>query len=86
MFELPLQLIDDFLMNYHVGHALLLAFIGAVGAGFAVNRSVKVLGIQFALFGLLFIVTPSTMMPTTFLYLGIGLAVIGPVIAISAKE
>lgn len=86
MFELPLQLVDDFLMNYHVGHALLLAFLGAVGAGFAVNRSVKVVGLQFIMFGLLFIVTPSTMMPTTFLYLGIGLVVIGPVIAISAEE
>jgi hypothetical protein len=85
MIELPLQLLDDFLRNYHVGHALLLAFLGAAGAGFAVNRSVKVVGLQCALFGLIFIVTPSTMMPTTFLYLGIGLVVIGPVIAISAE-
>ncbi|WP_336135298.1 hypothetical protein [Natronomonas amylolytica] len=86
MFELPLQLIDDFLMNYHLGHVLLLLFIVAVGGGFAANRSVKVLGVQFSLFGLLFIITPSTTMPTTFLYLGIGLAVIGPVIAISADS
>jgi hypothetical protein len=86
MFELPLQLIDDFLMNYHLGHVILLLFVLAAAGGFVANRSLKVLGIQFSLFGLLFIITPSTTMPVEFFYLGIGLAVIGPVIAISADS
>lgn len=86
MFEFPLQLVDDILMEYHIGHVLFLTFVAAVAGGFAANRSVKVAGINIALFGVLFIVTPSSMMPTEYLYLGIALAVIGPVVAISANE
>jgi hypothetical protein len=86
MFEMPLQLVDDFLQQYHVGHALLVGFVLAVLGGFAVNRSVKVLGIQFSLFGLLFIITPTSTMTTPFLFLGIGLVVVGPLIAIAAND
>jgi len=86
MFEMPLQLVDDFLRQYHVGHALLVGFVLAVVGGFAINRSVKVLGIQLSLFGLLFIITPTSTMEVPYLFLGIGLAVIGPVVAISAND
>ncbi|WP_218644796.1 hypothetical protein [Natronomonas gomsonensis] len=86
MFEMPLQLVDDFLRQYHVGHALLVGFVLAVVGGFAINRSVKVLGIQLSLFGILFIVTPTSTMEVPFLFLGIGLAVIGPVVAVSGND
>jgi hypothetical protein len=83
MLEFPLQLFDDFIRNYHVGHVLFLAFVFAAIGGFAVNRSVKLLGINFALFGLLFILTPNSTMPVEFLYFGVMLVVVGPVIAIA---
>lgn len=86
MFEMPLQLVDDFLRQYHVGHALLVGFVLAVVGGFAINRSVKVLGIQLSLFGLLFIITPTSTMEIPFLFFGIGLAVVGPVVAVSAND
>jgi hypothetical protein len=86
MYELPLQVIDNFLLDYSVGHALFLVFILAVLGGFAVNRSTKLLGLQLSLFGLIFVLTPSTMMPTTFLYLGIGLVVIGPVVIVAGND
>lgn len=85
MFDIPLQLVDSFLMDYHIGHALFLGFVLVSAGSFAVKRSVPLLGIIFTMFGLLFILTPSTMMPTTFLFLGVALVVAGPVIAISAE-
>ena len=86
MYELPLQLVDDFLMDYTVGHALLLVFVLAVVGGFAVNRSMKVLGLQLSLFGVIFVLTPSTTMPTWMLYFGVGLAVVGPVVFVAAND
>jgi hypothetical protein len=86
MYEIPLQLVDDFLMDYTVGHALLLVFVLAVLGGLAVNRSTKVLGLQLSLFGVIFILTPSTTMPTWMLYMGVGLAVVGPVVFVAAES
>ena len=83
MYEIPLQLIDNFLMDYSVGHALLLVFVLAVLGGFAVNRSTKLLGLQLSVFGLIFVLTPSTMMPESFLYLGLALVVVGPVVVVA---
>lgn len=86
MYEIPLQLIDDFLMQYTVGHALFLVFVLAVLGGFAVNRSMKVLGLQLSLFGVIFVLTPSTTMPVWMLYFGVGLAVVGPVVFVAAED
>lgn len=86
MYSLPLQLVDDFLMDYTAGHAIFLLFLLAVLGGFAVNRSVKVLGIQLSLFGILFVVTPNSMVPTSLLYLGLALIVVGPVVVIAGDE
>lgn len=86
MFEIPLQLIDNFLRDYTVGHALFLVFLLAVVGGFAVNRSMKVLGLQLSLFGVIFVLTPSTTMPVWMLYFGVGLAVVGPVVFVAAED
>lgn len=86
MFEIPLQLIDGFLRSYTVGHALFLVFLLAVVGGFAVNRSMKVLGLQLSLFGVIFVLTPSTTMPVWMLYFGVGLAVVGPVVFVAAED
>jgi len=86
MYEIPLQLVDDFLMDYTVGHALFLVFVLAVVGGFAVNRSVKVLGVQMSLFGFIFVLTPSTTMPTEMFFFGIALVVVGPVVAVAAND
>ena len=86
MLEFPLQLVDDFLMDYHIGHALLLGFVLAVGGGLAVTRSVKLLGVNIILFGLLFIITPTSTMPTEYAFLGIALLVVGPIIVIASSD
>jgi hypothetical protein len=86
MLEFPLQVIDDFLLDYHVGHALILVFVLALVGGYVVNRSTKVVGLQLSLFGLLFIILPNSMMTPQYTLFGIALAVVGPVIFISAKD
>lgn len=86
MYDLPLQLLDDFLMDYHIGHVLVLVFVLAVVGGFAVNRSTKVLGIQLALFGAIFMLTPSTEMPASYLFFGLLLVLVGPIIVVAADD
>jgi hypothetical protein len=84
MYEIPIQVIDDFLMDYTVGHALFLVFVLAVLGGFAVNRSTKFLGLQLSLFGLIFVLTPSTTMPAAIMYFGVALVIVGPVVFVAA--
>lgn len=86
MYEIPLQLLDDFLMDYTVGHALFLVFVLAVLGGLAVNRSMRLLGLQLSVFGLIFVLTPSTAMPVEMLYFGIALVVVGPVVFVAADS
>ncbi|MFB6072496.1 MAG: hypothetical protein ABEJ88_05955 [Halobacterium sp.] len=84
----PLPLIDDFLANYHVGHALLLLFalsvVGVVPVG-----SRKVVSINAVLFGLLFVVTPASLLgssPFTYRFLGIALLVVAPILYVTARK
>jgi hypothetical protein len=84
----PLPLVDDFLVNYHVGHALLVLFalsvVGSVPLG-----SRKVVSINALMFGLLFLVTPGSLLgsePFTYRFLGIALMVLAPVLFTTARK
>ncbi|WP_224268344.1 hypothetical protein [Haloprofundus salinisoli] len=80
-----LQIIDSFLLNYNVGQALLLGFVvltlGALPLG-----SRRILGINFIVFGLVFALTPTDLVPVHYLFLGITLMVIGPMLYVTASE
>jgi hypothetical protein len=82
---LPLQVIDSFLLNYNVGQAILLGFVlttlGAVPLG-----SRRVLAANAVLFGVIFLLTPSSLMPRHYLFLGIILVVIGPMVWVTASR
>jgi hypothetical protein len=81
---LPLQVIDSFLLNYNVGQALLLVFaLSVVGA--LPLKSQRVLAINLTLFGVIFLVTPVALMPIPYLFLGIALLVIGPLLYATAR-
>ncbi|MFB6253697.1 MAG: hypothetical protein ABEI06_03725 [Halobacteriaceae archaeon] len=81
----PLPLIDEFLLDYNVGQVLLLLFIVAVLATLPL-RSRKVLSINLIMFGLIFLLTPASLMPTHYKFLGIILLVISPLIYITARR
>lgn len=83
MFALPLQVIDNFLLNYHVGQVLVLVFVlGLLGT--LPLRSKTVTGLHVAIFGLVFVMTPLSVLGNDVIYklVGIGLIFIGPMVVI----
>ncbi|WP_336024784.1 hypothetical protein [Halobellus salinisoli] len=82
---LPLQLVDSFLLDYHVGHALLLVFVLAT-VGVLPLKSQKVLAINTITFGAIFALTPQSLVPIQFLFLGLALLVIGPLLYTTASK
>jgi hypothetical protein len=95
MFALPLQVIDSFLLNYNVGDALLVVFVLGILATLPM-KSRKVLIIHVILFGLIFVLTPSSLfavgssgshfLSSTFQYkvLGLVLILLGPILYTTA--
>ncbi|WP_101294641.1 hypothetical protein [Halegenticoccus soli] len=81
---LPLQVIDSFLLEYNVGQALLLAFVLTTLATLPL-KSQKVLALNTILFGIIFTLTPQSLAPLHYLFLGIVLVVIGPMLYVTAR-
>ncbi|GAA0670334.1 hypothetical protein ACFQDG_14625 [Natronoarchaeum mannanilyticum] len=84
MTALPLQVIDNFLLDYHIGHALLVVFALVMLASLPL-RSRKVLALNLILFGIVFMVTPFQMVETPLFRLaGLGLVVLSPILYVTA--
>ncbi|USZ67541.1 hypothetical protein NGM10_12485 [Halorussus salilacus] len=81
----PMPLIDDFLTQYNVGQALLLVFVlsvlGAIPLG-----SRKVLSLNAITFGLIFLLTPISLAPIHYKFLGIALLVVAPLLYTTARS
>jgi hypothetical protein len=82
---LPLQVIDSFLLNYNVGQALLLVFILAT-VGALPLKSRRIIAANVTIFGLVFIATPQALAPMHYLFLGIVMLVVGPVLWVTAER
>jgi uncharacterized membrane protein HdeD (DUF308 family) len=85
MLAVPLQVIDNFLLNYNVGQALLLLYLLSMLAALPL-RSMKVLGLNTVIFGLVFLLTPQSLEPMHFKFLGIALLFVGPMLIISGRR
>ncbi|WP_255195272.1 hypothetical protein [Halorarius litoreus] len=85
MFAVPLQVIDNFLLQYNVGQAILALFILST-LGALPLKSMKIVGLNAVAFGLLFLLTPSSLEPVHFKFLGIALLFVGPLLIISARR
>jgi hypothetical protein len=83
MFPFPLQALDRFLLQYNIGQVLLFVFVLALLASLT-QRSGKVLAIQTVTFGLLFAIVPSIGGPGHYLYLGLGLLLVAPLLFTTA--
>lgn len=81
----PLPLIDDFLRPYSVGQALLVVFLLSV-LGVLPLKSRKVLSLNLAVFGLVFLLTPVQLAPIAFKFLGLALVVVGPMLYATGGE
>lgn len=85
----PLQIIDNFLINYNIGDILVLVVILG-GLAILVQRSNKLLGLHLLSFGLLFVVLPASMLEPqagsifasamTYKFVGLALVVLAPII------
>lgn len=84
----PLQLVDSFLIDYHVGHALVLGFVLAVLATLPL-KSLKTTAGVVVTFGLVFALTPGSLMgeaATSLRLAGVGFVVIGPMLFVYAQR
>lgn len=85
MFALPLQVIDNFLLQYNVGQVLLLVFVLSV-VGVLPLKSQKALSLLVIVFGLVFLLTPTSLQPPQYQFLGLALLVVGPMLFITARR
>ena len=80
---LPL-FIDAILVDYNIGQFLLLGFV-LTTLGALPLKSQQVVGINTMLFGVIFVLTPASLLPNVYLFLGLTLLVIGPMVYITAR-
>lgn len=95
MSTLPLQIVDSFLLNYHVGDALFVGFLLGALSIFPM-RSRQLLTMHVMLFGLLFLVIPGSMFEVAagsllggtlaYRFFGLALVLVGPVLYASAER
>jgi len=85
MFAVPLQLIDNFLLQYNAGQVLLAVFVLAT-LGALPLKSMKVIGINTVVLGLIFMLTPGSIAPVQYRFLGVALLFVGPLLVISARR
>ena len=81
----PLQVVDSFLLQYNVGQALLLVFV-LVTVGTLPLRSQRLVSLNFIVFGLVFLLTPQALVPFHYMFLGLVLLVVGPLVYVTARE
>lgn len=82
---IPLQVIDSFLLDYNVGQALLLGLI-LTTLGTLPLRSRRVLSLVAVTFGVIFLLTPQALVPVHYLFFGIALVVVGPLLYVTADR
>lgn len=87
MTMLALQVIDNFLLQYNAGQALLFILILAIIAALGVFRSRRILALQLIVFGLLFLLTPQSLLVNNhWKFFGIALIFIGPMVQATAPR
>lgn len=74
----PLDFVDNFLLDYHGGHAIALLFVFSIIGTLPVSR--KLFSLNLTVFGLLFILVPTAIAPVSYKLLGLLLLVLGPVV------
>lgn len=76
---LPMPVVDDFLLNYNLGQVLVLLFVLSV-VGVLPMNSQRLVALNTMVFGVLFLVTPSSLAPLQYKFLGLALLVVGPLL------
>lgn len=87
MSTVSMQVVDSFLLQYNVGQVLFFGFVLATLAVLPL-KSPKIVGLQTVGFGLIFVLTPASLMGGDPLYklFGLALLFVGPFIVITATR
>jgi hypothetical protein len=85
MMDIALQLVDSILLQFNVGQVLLLLLIVSI-LGALPLKSLKVVGLMLVTFGAIFVLTPSSLAPVHYKFLGVGLMFVGPMILVAARK
>lgn len=85
MMDVALQIVDNFLLQYDVGQALLLLLIVSV-LGALPLKSMKLVGLTLVTFGAIFVLTPSSLAPAVYKFLGLALLFVGPMLVVTARK
>jgi uncharacterized protein YjeT (DUF2065 family) len=85
MLAVPLQLVDNFLLQYDAGQVLLALFILST-LGALPLKSLKIIGLNTVVFGFIFMLTPGSLAPVQYRFLGLALVFVGPLLVISARQ
>lgn len=80
----PLDLFDDLIQDYHLGHVLVSLFVLAVLGSFALSK--KLLSLNVIVFGLVFLLIPEGSASVEYKLLGVALVVIGPILYTTARN
>jgi Na+/phosphate symporter len=82
----PLQVIDDFLLQYHVGQVLVLVFVLGLLATLPLKNRTAI-GLHVVVFGLIFLLTPLSLMGSdvTYKLAGLALLFVGPMIIVVGR-
>ncbi|NHN41300.1 hypothetical protein G9C85_06575 [Halorubellus sp. JP-L1] len=83
--DIALQIVDNFLLNYNVGQALLLLLIVSV-LGALPLKSMKLVGLTLVAFGAIFVLTPSSLTGIEYRFLGLALIFVGPMIVVASRK
>jgi len=83
--DIALQIVDNFLLQYNVGQALLLLLIVSV-LGALPLKSMKLVGLTFVTFGAIFVLTPESLAPLHYKFLGLGLLFVGPMVLVASRQ
>jgi hypothetical protein len=82
---IPLQLVDDFLLQYNIGQVLLFVFVVGLLATLPL-RNKTVVGLHVTLFGFILLVTPlSLLTDVVYQLVGVGLLFVGPMILVVGR-
>ncbi|MDZ7747247.1 MAG: hypothetical protein U5K28_12425 [Halobacteriales archaeon] len=85
MLAASLQIVDNFLLQYNAGQLILALFILST-AGLLPIKSPQVVGINITVFGFIFLVTPSSLAPIHYRFLGVALLFVGPIIVVASRK
>jgi hypothetical protein len=85
MTPVPLQWMNDFLLEYNLGHALFVGFVLSIVAALPL-QSRKVLALNVGLFGVIFVIAPIAATAFRWRLLGIVLLIVAPMLYLTSDE